>query len=170
MPCLPEQVSGLCPCASLCSQLISWLQVALGAGPHVLELTAEVSTVLSPTCDPVNHVISRQGHCRGQFCPDLGAVKRWPKRYHPRGRFPRPLAYRGLGCELEQAAPWALGKVFEQSHRLGWAPEGNGTLGSVPGNGMSAQLVFLHLNKGAAMPVEGSELPGSAPTPAWPPL
>lgn len=85
------------------------------------------------------------------------------------GVYPGPLAYRGLGCELEQAALWALGKVFEQSHRLGWAPGGNGALGSVAGNGMSAQLVLL-LNQGAAMPVEGSELPGSAPTPAWPPL
>lgn len=65
--------------------------------------------------------MNRREHCRRQFCPDLGAVKSWPKRYHPRGHFPGPLAYRGLGRELEQAAPWALCRIFEQSHRLGWA-------------------------------------------------
>ena len=114
----------------------------------------------------------------------MGAAKSWPKRHHPPGifqglsGFPRAgLGSRGgSSCELEQAVPWTLGRVFEQNHRLGWAPEGNGALGSVPGDGMSAQLVFLlHwswalINKGAAWPVNSREVPGSAPAPALPSL
>lgn len=119
--CLPKQISGLCLCTGRYSQLIIWLPVIVGPGPCVLEPTTEASGVPLPTCDPLSHVMNRREHCRRQFCPDLGAVKSWPKRYHPRGHFPGPLAYRGLGRELEQAAPWALCRIFEQSHRLGWA-------------------------------------------------
>ena len=47
-----------------------------------------------------------------------------------------------LSCELEQAAPWTLGRAFEQNHRLGWAPGGNGALGSL-NDATAAPLVFL---------------------------
>lgn len=131
------------PCARLRSQLTSGLQVALGPGPCTLELPAEASSVLSPTRDPV---MSRWQRCRRPFCPDLGAVERWPKRYHPGGRFPGPLAYQGLGC-VRTGGALGPGRVFEQSQRLGWAPEGNRALGPVPGDGMSARLVFLLPNR-----------------------
>ena len=63
-----------------------------------------------------------------------------------------------LSCELEQAAPWTLGRAFEQNHRLGWAPGGNGALGSL-NDATAAQLVFL-LHQGRRLSTR--EPPGPA--------
>ena len=64
-----------------------------------------------------------------------------------------------MSCDLQRAAPWTLVRVFEQSHRLGWPPGGNGALGSVLGDATAAQLVFL-LHQGGRSSTR--ELPGPA--------
>ena len=64
-----------------------------------------------------------------------------------------------MSCDLQRAAPWTLVRVFEQNHRLGWPPGGNGALGSVLGDATAAQLVFL-LHQGGRSSTR--ELPGPA--------
>lgn len=58
----------------------------LDPDPGILELTAEAAE-LSPTGNPVNHVLSRQEYHGRQFCPD--------------GYFPGSLAYRGQDWEAK---------------------------------------------------------------------
>lgn len=64
-----------------------------------------------------------------------------------------------LSCDLQRAAPWTLVRVFEQNHRLGWPPGGNGALGSVLGDATAAQLVLLLYQGGRS---STRELPGPA--------